>query len=327
MQATASGIRKALLEMGPATKAELSERLGISFPTTSKLLAHMEQDGEVFSAGLDQSSGGRRAARYAYNPEYMLGLSVFLEKAETHYIVFNCLGEVKEQRKAPSVLEEGNVALTRFIESVMDAHPARIKALAIGVPGAVENGQIFYMPGYESFQGFDAKSYYEDHFAMPVVVENDMNAAVLGYYHNRGIEAHQSLVYLYAGQNGPGAGLMVNGDVVRGSSLFAGEVSFVPQYEDRNFGQALEQRGGSDAAARIDALSRMVATYAAILNPHTIIFYNDEMEIGTVAQIAKGSSRYIPSEHLPKLTISDWKQDYLYGLRKLCLDLIIQFGE
>ena len=40
----------------------------------------MKQDGEVTLAGLDDSSGGRRAKRYAYNPEYMLGLAIFLEK-------------------------------------------------------------------------------------------------------------------------------------------------------------------------------------------------------------------------------------------------------
>ena len=40
----------------------------------------MKQDGEVTLVGLDDSSGGRRAKRYAYNPEYMLGVAIFLEK-------------------------------------------------------------------------------------------------------------------------------------------------------------------------------------------------------------------------------------------------------
>lgn len=46
-----------------------------------------------------------------------------------------------------------------------------------------------------------------------------MNAAVLGYHNNRGIKDKQSLIYLYSGQNGPGAGIMINGDVVRGSTF------------------------------------------------------------------------------------------------------------
>jgi hypothetical protein len=155
-----------------------------------------------------------------------------------------------------------------------------------------------------------------------------MNAAVLGYNKSRGIKNNQSLIYLYSGQNGPGAGIMINGDVVRGSTFFSGEVSFVPQYDNRNFLQALESRSGPKKATireeyEIDAISRLVASFVAIINPHTIIFCNDEVNNLIIDKIAKGSSKYIPIEHLPEITMSDWKQDYLYGLRSLGLDLMI----
>ncbi|EOR24203.1 ROK family protein [Niallia nealsonii AAU1] len=70
-------IRQFLLSNGSATKVELSSKLGISFPTISKFISQMEKDGELLSAGLDDSSGGRRAKRYTYNQEYMLGLAIF----------------------------------------------------------------------------------------------------------------------------------------------------------------------------------------------------------------------------------------------------------
>jgi hypothetical protein len=323
-----SGIRKSLLELGSSTKVELSDKLGISFPTISKFLEQMEKDGEILSVGLDDSSGGRRAKRYRYNPEHMLGLGIFLERTETNYAIFNCVGEVKEQGKVQSVLvEDGLHLLTTYIEKWLSAYP-KISSIAIGVPGSVENGRIFYIPGYEQFQNVDVKGFFEDHFSIPVVVENDMNAAVLGYHHNRGIEKNQSLVYLYSGQNGPGAGLMVNGSVVRGNTFFAGEVSFVPLYNDHNFHQAMEngtepKKVPIGEGNQIDAISRLVASFTAILNPHTIIFCKDEMEKLIVEKINIASSKYIPSEHLPDLTISDWKQDYLFGLQSLGLELLI----
>ncbi|MFC4799208.1 ROK family protein [Neobacillus sp. GCM10023253] len=322
------GIRSTLLELGSATKLELSQKLDISLPTIAKFLTQMEKDGELFSVGLDDSSGGRRAKRFTYNPEYTLGLAIFLERTETNYTIFNCLGEVKEQGKAPSVLiDDGLNLLTERIENIITKYP-KISSLAIGVPGSVDRGRIFYIPGYEQFQNFDLKGYYEEHFSIPVVVENDMNAAVLGYHNTRGMKSKQSLIYLYSGQNGPGAGIMINGDVVRGSTFFTGEVSFVPLYDERNFGQALASGSGAKKLAfyeddKIDAICRLMASFVAIINPHTVIFCGDEMQKEIIKKIAIGSLKYFPSEHLPELTIGDWKQDYLFGLQSLGLDLML----
>lgn len=322
------GIRKSLLEHGSATKVELSDKLGISFPTISKFLSQMEKDGELISVGLDDSSGGRRAKRYAYNPEYILGLAIFLERTETNYIVFNCLGEVMDVGKKSSALKDDDLnLLTKCVEDLLKKYP-KIKSVAIGVPGSVDNGRVIYIPGYEHLQSFDLKGYLENRFSIPFVIENDMNAAVLGYHDRKGIKKNKSLIYLYSGQNGPGAGIMVNGVVVRGSTNFSGEVSFVPQYDDRNFGQALENGNRSKKAIigeeyEVDAISRLVASFVAIINPRTIIFCDDEVNQFIIDKIVERSLKYIPAEHLPELIMSDWKQDYLFGLQSLGLNLMI----
>ncbi|WP_254639760.1 winged helix-turn-helix domain-containing protein, partial [Cohnella sp. GbtcB17] len=77
-----------MLTHGRLTKVDLSRMLGISFPTVSKFLSDMEREGVLVAAGLDASSGGRRALRYAYYPDHMLGLALFLEKHVTHYSIF-----------------------------------------------------------------------------------------------------------------------------------------------------------------------------------------------------------------------------------------------
>lgn len=313
-----SGIRGALLELGSATKAELSKKLSISFPTVSKFLARMEKDGELVLAGIDDSSGGRKARRYAYNPEYMLGLAIFLERTETNYTIFNCLGEVKGQGVTSGVLMDDIQGLTKQIEAIILQYP-KISVLAIGVPGAVNNGRIIYIPDYGQLHHFDLKGYFEERLSIPVVVENDMNAAVLGYYSKKSNIENPSLFYLYFGQNGPGAGILINGDVVRGSTFFSGEISFVPQYDNRNFQQALHNDNGE----RMDAISRLVASCTAIFNPHTIIFCHDEVTDGLLNGIAAKSAAYIPAEHLPELAMSDLKEDYLNGLQKLGLALMI----
>ncbi|WP_211269541.1 ROK family transcriptional regulator [Paenibacillus glacialis] len=320
-------IRSALLEQGSATKVELSHNLQISFPTISKFLKQMEDRGEVTTIGLDESSGGRRAIRYTYRPDYMLGLAIFLEKSETNYTVFNCLGEVIEQGNTHSMLEQDVLHLTTFIENIRNAYP-NINAVAIGVPGAVNNGKIFLIPGYENYHNLDLKKHIEEQLSIPTVVENDMNAAVIGYMAQRKIGDNISLFYLYLGQNGPGAGIVINGEIVRGKTFFSGEVSFVPQYDDRNFLQALTNGNGGEMSIvpmekKVDAISRLVASITSILNPHYIIFGDDEIETLMLHQIAERSATYVPKEHLPELAASDLKHDYLNGLQCLGLSLLI----
>ncbi|MFC0215988.1 ROK family protein [Paenibacillus chartarius] len=322
-------IRAGLIMMGSATKAELSQRLGISFPTISKFLAQMEKDGEIRYTGDDNSSGGRRAKRYTYDPEYMLGLAVFIEKNETSYSIFTCVGEIKEQGTKPSVLQQDTELLAELIEELIEKYP-RLRAIAIGVPGSVNNGRIIFIPPYQQFLDYDLKGEFEARFQIPVVVENDMNASVLGYASNFEIE-NESLVYLYFGQNGPGSGIMINGDVVRGSTSFSGEISFVPQYDNRSFREALQMGQGNRKImlagdGQIDAVARLIAAFGAILNPRAVVFCDDEVDEALLAKIADRSSAYFPLEHLPMLTMSNWRQDYLTGLQHLALNLMITDG-
>ncbi|MBM7578677.1 ROK family protein [Jeotgalibacillus terrae] len=317
--AAKTAIRKKLLQSGGATKVELNKTVDASFPTISKLIAEMEKDGEIGSLGLDASSGGRRAERYVYNADYMLGLAVLMEGNETRYTVFNCAGEVKDEGSSASFLKGNGIEpLAEFIEKMCDRFSA-IKTVSVGVPGAVDQGRVIFIPGYDQFQNMNVKQELEARFPVKAVVENDMNAAVLGYQH---ADQKQSLVYLYAGQNGPGSGVLVNGEVVRGSTYFAGEIYFVPQHNGHNFGGNL---GGGQITSneQIDAVSRLVAAFTAMINPNAVIFNQDDIDEESLKKITSASSQFIPAEHLPELKISNWEQDYLNGLQKLGIDLLL----
>ncbi|MCC3372543.1 ROK family protein [Cohnella sp. REN36] len=326
-KAILGGIRAALLTQGSATKAELARRLEISFPTVSKFLARMEKDGELLPLGMDDSSGGRRAMRYAYNPAHMLGLAVFLERNATSYTIFDASGEIRERGEAPGVLGEDVRRLAAHLDEIVARHP-RIRAMAIGVPGAVDDGRIIHIPDYERYREVDLRGALQERFGLPVVVENDMNAAVLGYSRRLGSSRRSSLVYLLFGQNGPGAGILINGDVVRGSTSFSGEITFVPLYDRLTLQEALARSREADpgelGAEAVDAASRLIAAFAAILNPREVVFSRDEASDELLVRIARRSADYVPEAHLPKLSASDWPQDYLDGLQHLALQAMIE---
>ncbi|MDW4525407.1 ROK family protein [Rossellomorea marisflavi] len=322
-------IRQFFLVHDSATTAEISKHLTISFPTATKLLENMEKQGEVALEGLDESSGGRRAKRYRYNPHFKQGLSVYVEKNELGFTVFNSFGEVLEEGTVAASLGQGDVTpLIQLVSGLLNRFP-RISALSVGVPASVnEIGEIIHAPQYEGLLGLNLREIIEAEFGTPTTIENDMNAAVLGYcYSDSYVEPSSStFIYLYFGHNGPGAGLLVNGELVRGKSHFTGEISFVPQSHGKNFGQSLPHEQvspGSLQGQGTDAVAQLVATFTSIINPHSVIFSDQEINSSDIANILQRSCTYIPETHLPDLVISNWSKDYLRGLQRLCIELLL----
>lgn len=320
-------IRSSLLEHGSGTKAELSEQLGISFPTVSKVLEQMTEEGEVHLLGLDESSGGRRANRYAFNPDYMLGLAVYYEKEQSVYTLFNWNGDVIERTIEDGILQAGPEALALQIGNWTCRYP-KIRSIAVGMPASVRDGIIFHIPTYNAFEDFDLQAYLEEMYAIPVIVENDMNAAVLGYQKLSQSE-EASLVYVYLGHNGPGAGLLINGNVVRGRSFFTGEIGYVPMCGDNSLHHVLNRRDSVMSShvepdeEQIDALSRLSATFTAILNPDAILWCEHNLLPSTLHSIKDRASIYVPSMHLPEMLLRHWEHDYIAGLQRLAMDMMI----
>lgn len=316
-------IRTTLYHDAESTKVELVQSTGISFPTISKALDEMNDSGEVLLTGLGISSGGRKPKTYKLNPDYMTGLAVYLEKDFSFYSVLNYEGDVITREIFPGVLQVGPELLTEQIETFLARYPS-MRVLTLGIPGAVDNGRAFHIPGYERFSNFNFKTFYEERLSLRVQVENDMNATVFGYYDRTGNDDLLSLVYLYLGKNGPGAGIIVNGHIVRGRSFFSGEVSYVPVSDTQNFGQMLEAAADiHDSNERhpvhIEAISRLVASFTATINPHTVIFCSSELTHMDLAQIRNRSASFVPEGNLPDLVVSDWEQDYSHGLHQMTI--------
>ena len=208
--------------------------------------------------------------------------------------------------------------MIRLIQRLLEEN-TRITFLSVGVAASVEDGKVFFAPDYPSLQQIDLKQTLESEFRLPVVVENDMNAAVVGF-HEADQNRQQSLIYLYLGKNGPGSGILINGQLVRGSSHFAGEISVVPQYDKMTFGQAIAKRQ-TPWTRTIDAISRLTTTFAATLNPRLLIFNREELTASDLEQIRYDNSPIYPGSTYSRLVRSNWETDYLNGLTRLGLQL------
>jgi glucokinase-like ROK family protein len=100
----------------------------------------------------------------------------------------------------------------------------RVLGIGLGVPGMVDvaAGELRYAPTLH-WHNVDFGRRWTDKFQLPVVVENNANAAALAEYYFGEAREAPSFVYLNASA-GLGCGIVIDGRLFRGQSGFAGEV-------------------------------------------------------------------------------------------------------
>ena len=291
--------------------------LDVSFPTASKQFDQMIAAREIEETPLELVRGGRPAKRYRYRTDRFHVLALFLERTYLQYRIHDVSGHVIATDRVPFDSSDHGSILLKTLTMLLNNHP-HVQTLAIGVAGAVDaTGKILFAPDYPTLDGRPLQQELTERFARPVLVENDMNAAVIAP-----AQENETTVYLYLGTNGPGAGVAVSGQVVRGAHHFAGEISFIPFDETRNVGQVLATTP-SFSDDWYEALSRIILSFSVTLNPDAILFAASEFTDEVLIHLRNQCAKRFPLDKLPQLRQSDWETDYLDGLMQLSIQSFI----
>jgi predicted NBD/HSP70 family sugar kinase len=123
-------------------------------------------------------------------------------------------------------------ALTGILE-VTGTDPARVRAVGLDTPGPASASGVISSKGATNFPqpewwGFDIRSALEERLRLPVVYNNDGNAAALYAHHAHfGADAsrHSSVSAIVG--TGLGGGVIESGKVVKGAAGMAGELGHV----------------------------------------------------------------------------------------------------
>lgn len=115
------------------------------------------------------------------------------------------------------------VELLKEVIQGLGAH-SNLLGVGVGVPGWVDNNRILrFAPNLIGATSLDLISELGRHFETRVIVENDANCAAWGEYQLGSGRGVQSMVLVTIG-TGVGAGLILDGRLLRGVTGFAGEV-------------------------------------------------------------------------------------------------------
>ena len=103
---------------------------------------------------------------------------------------------------------------------------AALASIGVGIPGVVHAGCVDMALNIGVGEPFPLAKVLADRLDAPVVVENDVNAAALGAHHVLAADRDVSLAFLNIG-TGFAAGVVANGEVLRGVSGTAGEIGHI----------------------------------------------------------------------------------------------------
>lgn len=219
---------------GGVSRLVLSERLAFSKTKANSLVASLIDSGLLQEAGLQDSTGGRRAETLHLHPG--MGVLVGIDLGATSLDVavlrpdLTVLAqhtEAADVRSGPGVVLARVRVLLRELLTRCGMAPRQVLAIGMGVPGPVDfaSGQLVNPPLMPDWDGFSIRDYLREDYAAPVYVDNDVNLMALGelWRLQRGL---QNFLVIKVG-TGIGCGIVCHGEVYRGATGSAGDVGHI----------------------------------------------------------------------------------------------------
>jgi len=152
----------------------------------------------------------------------------------------NEAGKVLERVSVPANYDAGRMQVVNeivaTIRKVRDRLPeATLRGVGIGVPGFIDidAGVVIGSSNLPGFNDFPVRDEIQNHLGIPIILENDANAAALG---EKWIGAGQNvndLILLTLG-TGIGGGVISRGKILHGSHGMAGEFGHMTVFPDGN---------------------------------------------------------------------------------------------
>ena len=168
---------------------------------------------------------------------------------------------------------------------------------------------------FRTLEKFRAKEIMEKKLGVAVLVENDMYFASYGFYVRHPQDRPYSLSVLYwPSHEGAGAGSVVDGHVVVGSTKFAGGIVCLPFPNG-----SLSTSESFARMLRGDETVSMMGTAAicsiALINPDVIFITGSEADNVSEEDIVRYCMQTIPEAHLPVFKLqANMHEEYMTGI-------------
>lgn len=218
---------------GTVSRVELIEITGLTGPAVGGIVRRLIEDGLVTEVGQAASTGGKPRTLLQVRPGAAYAVGVQLDPEATTYVVTDLTGATTAEATGeglgkydPGSAVERVVAEVRELLEPYDV--ARVAGVGIAVPGPLDHqgGLVHDPPNFRRWHEVPLRDLLVDRLDLPVLVDNDATAALVGERWVGQARAATDAVCVYMGA-GIGAGIALDGQVRRGATSNAGEIGHI----------------------------------------------------------------------------------------------------
>jgi glucokinase len=234
----------------PRTRAQLAEQTGLARSTVAGRLDALLSANLVVPAGDEASSGGRPPARLAFNPAARILIAIDLGATHGVVAVTDLAGSILVTESTALRIADGPEPILDWATDTASRllrrsgrRKSELAGVGIGLPGPVEHstGMPINPPIMPGWDRFDVPGYIARRFAVPVLVDNDVNVLAVGE-HAESWPGEDDLLFVKV-STGIGAGIISGGRLQRGAQGSAGDLGHVRV----PFGRDTPRHGDEDA--------------------------------------------------------------------------------
>ncbi|HKP13143.1 MAG TPA: ROK family transcriptional regulator [Blastocatellia bacterium] len=216
-------------EHQPISRIQITRTTGLKISTVTVITRRLMEKGLIVEQGVAPSNGGRKARLLGLRPEKVCVVGVDIGVTRTTLALGDFNGEVIHQQVIPTgrrplpFIEKLIQHVERLIASQKDH--VEFEGIGISATGIVDSagGRVIFSPNL-GWQDVAIGAMFEQRLTLPVTVDNDARASALAeIWHGRGRAAGSMHLVFVTVNEGVGTGIVVNGQLFRGSSEGAGE--------------------------------------------------------------------------------------------------------
>lgn len=217
------------------SRVELAQIVGLSPQTISNISRRLLDQNLIVEAGKEGTGPGKPRTMLRLNPGGMYAVGVHLDPAVLTFVVLDLVGAVvKHSRiKTPSGADPDSIIdtiATEIKQLVEDSGVDRAKVAGLGIasPGPIdlEEGAVVDPPLLPGWERVPLRDRLAEATGLSTLLDKDVTSAAVAETWAGGPSGAGSFVFMYMG-TGIGCGVVLNDEVIRGTSGNAGEIGHI----------------------------------------------------------------------------------------------------